>query len=124
MALLALVLLATGGAGLWAMRGGEEVAKGDGSLIAAPAAPYKVRPAEAGGMTVEGQGDASFAASEGIETSAAIDFGAAPEAPVAGTRAAPDPRKATKGSPSVEATIRDAADGPGAARASSPAGTE
>lgn len=78
---LALAILA---GGLWWLRGREAVPKGDGSLITAPVIPYKVRPSETGGMKVEGQGDAAFAASEGAEASGQLDLAAQPESPVAG----------------------------------------
>lgn len=57
---------------------------GDGELIAAPAGDYKEKPAEAGGMKVEGQGDAAYAASEGDDVNTALDLSALPEAPMAG----------------------------------------
>jgi hypothetical protein len=56
----------------------------EGELIAAPAGPYKQKPAEPGGMKVEGQGDAAFAASAGADVNAAIDISALPEAPLTG----------------------------------------
>jgi SPOR domain len=65
--------------------------QGDGKLIAAQEGDYKVRPDAPGGMKVEGQGDSSFAASEGAEANGKIDLNAAPEAPVAGAKAAPKP---------------------------------
>lgn len=39
--------------------------KPDGSTIAAPAGPYKTKPAQPGGKTFEGTGDESFAVAEG-----------------------------------------------------------
>ena len=59
-------------------------APGAGELIAAPDGAYKQKPAEPGGMKVEGQGDAAYAASAGADVNAAIDIAALPEAPVAG----------------------------------------
>jgi cell division septation protein DedD len=61
---------------------------GDGKLIAAQEGDYKVRPDAPGGMKVEGQGDSSFAASEGAEANGKIDTNASPEAPVKGAKAA------------------------------------
>ncbi|NJC32665.1 hypothetical protein GGR88_000139 [Sphingomonas jejuensis] len=90
-ALLLLGLLIAGG--LWLTRGGDAT-DGGGALIRAPQGPYKVRPADPGGMEVEGRGDASFAASEGETINGAIDLAAQPEAPVEGqvvTQAAPPP---------------------------------
>ena len=57
---------------------------GSGDLIAAPEGDYKVKPDQPGGMTVEGEGETAFAASDGKETNASIDLSAIPEAPVAG----------------------------------------
>lgn len=68
--------------GIWWMRDRSGEQQGDGSLIAAPAGDYKEKPADAGGMEVEGQGDASFAASDGAEANGAIDTSAMPEAPM------------------------------------------
>jgi len=53
--------------GIWwftnrATGGGPEA---DGSLIAAPAEPYRVRPEDEGGKTFAGTGDTSFAVGEG-----------------------------------------------------------
>lgn len=81
---LAAIALVVGGI-TW-VRGG---ASPDGAeLIAAPEEDYRVRPSEAGGMEVEGEGDAAFAASEGGSPDGRIDRGATPEEPVAGTRVA------------------------------------
>jgi len=60
----------------------------DAELIAAPEEDYRVRPNEAGGMEVEGKGDAAFAASEGGSPEGWIDRSATPEEPVAGSRIA------------------------------------
>jgi cell division septation protein DedD len=57
-------------------------------LIAAPENDYRVRPNEAGGMNVEGEGDAAFAASEGGSPEGRINRGATPEEPVSGRRVA------------------------------------
>lgn len=88
----ALIVLGLVIAGVWWLRERGAASPGNtgnGALIAADPGAYKVRPDEPGGMKVEGEGDASFAASEGAEASGRIDTGAIPEAPVAGTRAAP-----------------------------------
>lgn len=57
-----------------------------GGVIAAPKGDYKVAPdgATANGMTIDGEGDATFAASEGGDISAPIDTNARPEAPLTG----------------------------------------
>jgi SPOR domain len=64
---------------------------GDGTLIAAQEGDYKVKPEDPGGMKVEGQGDASFAASEGAEANGKVDVGSKPEVAVAGTKVAKAP---------------------------------
>ncbi|MEQ1547776.1 MAG: SPOR domain-containing protein [Chakrabartia sp.] len=78
--------------GVWWLRG-QQNPSGDGTLIAAQEGDYKVKPDEVGGMKVEGQGDAAFAASEGAEANATLDSNAMPEAPVAGTKAVVAPVK-------------------------------
>ena len=55
---------------------------GNGELIAAPEGDYKVKPGEPGGMRVEGEGDTSYAASQGDEPQGRIDPAAVPETPV------------------------------------------
>lgn len=79
--ILGLIVLgvAVGGYGWWSERGATE---GHGELIAAPAGPYKVKPADPGGMKVEGEGDAAFAASAGAEPQGRIDVGAVSEEPL------------------------------------------
>ena len=66
----ALLLLTLGAiilGGLWWVlnRGGTGGAAADGSIIAAPAEPYRTRPADPGGKVHEGTGDTSFAVGEG-----------------------------------------------------------
>lgn len=69
--------------GIWWLRNQQQGPSGDGTLIAAQEGDYKVKPDEPGGMKVEGQGDASFAASEGAEANGKVDMAAKQEAPVA-----------------------------------------
>ena len=57
-------------------------ADGEPELIAAAPGDYKVKPAEPGGMEVEGEGDTAFAASAGETPKGAIDVTKTPEAPV------------------------------------------
>lgn len=67
-----LVVAALGGGVYWVQQqlgGGPE---GDGSLIAAPAGPYKVKPADPQMAKVEGTGDASYIASQGGEPEARL----------------------------------------------------
>ncbi len=91
-ALLALGLI-VGGLFWLRERGTSEVAGGSGDLIQAPPGDYKVAPSDPGGMNVAGEGDATFAASQGVPVDAAIDISKQPEAPVAGQRA-PQPATA------------------------------
>ena len=82
-ALVALGLV-VGGVYWLKQRAGGPGASGSGpTMIAAAPGPYKVKPADAGGMQVKGQGDSSYAASEGADPNAKIDLSAIPEAPVA-----------------------------------------
>jgi outer membrane biosynthesis protein TonB len=82
-ALVALGLVVGGVYWLKQRAGGPGTASGDPTLIAAQPGPYKVKPTEPGGMDVKGQGDSSYAASEGADPNAKIDLSAVPEAPIA-----------------------------------------
>ena len=62
---------------------------GDGELIAAQEGDYKVRPDDPQARQFEGEGDASFAASEGKETTAQLGNAAETEAPIRKPDAAP-----------------------------------
>jgi hypothetical protein len=66
---------------------------GNPATIAAQPGPYKVKPPEAGGMEVKGQGDSAYAASEGADPNARIDLSKIPEAPIAKGQSAPAPAK-------------------------------
>ncbi|HYI64860.1 MAG TPA: SPOR domain-containing protein [Allosphingosinicella sp.] len=72
--------------------GNREEAGANGDLIAAPEGDYKVEPPDKGGMTVAGEGDTAYAASEGAQPKGNLNVDAVPEAPV--TRAPPAPRPA------------------------------
>lgn len=107
LAALAVIAVVIGGIFWLRSNGGND---GDGAeLIAAPENDYRVRPSEAGGMEVEGEGDAAFAASEGESPDGRIDPSAAPERPVEGRRIA-----------ASEQARPPAADGDGAASARIP----
>jgi SPOR domain len=67
---------------------------GEPVTIAAQPGPIKVKPSEPGGMQVKGQGDSSYAASEGADPNAKIDLSAVPEAPIAKPEKAPAPAPA------------------------------
>jgi SPOR domain len=74
-------------------------------VIAAQEGDYKVKPDDPGGLKVEGEGDSAIATSEGAGAgNASIDLKALPEAPVAGTKAAPG-TTVTGGSSTTVATI-------------------
>ena len=63
-------------------RDGASTSGADDTLIAAPEGDYKVKPADPGGMQVEGESDTALAASQGVAPQGQIDVGAVPEAPV------------------------------------------
>lgn len=67
--------------GLWWIQNGG--ARGQGELIAAQKGDYKVAPKNDAAKTFEGEGDASFAASEGAEPSGKVDPTRMPEEPAA-----------------------------------------
>lgn len=88
----ALIALGIVVGGVWWLQS-QKQPEGDGTLIAAQEGDYKVKPDAPGGMKVEGQGDATFATSEGAEATGKVDVAAQPEAPVAAPKApAPAPR--------------------------------
>lgn len=80
LAVLAL-LLGLGTAG-WRWWRDQPASDGTIGLIKAPPGPYKVKPADPGGMEVEGEGFASYQASEGADPNAVLNLNAVPEAPV------------------------------------------
>lgn len=65
--------------GLWWIQNGG--ARGKGELIAAQQGDYKVAPKNDGAKTFEGEGDASFSASEGAEPAGKVDPTRMPEEP-------------------------------------------
>jgi hypothetical protein len=84
LAVLALVAIGLIVGGIMWLREGLR-SPGDGSVIAAPEGPYKVPADRTGagqGMAIEGVGDATYAASQGVNVSAAIDTTHQPEQPV------------------------------------------
>ena len=65
--------------GLWWIQNGG--ARGKGELIAAQEGDYKVAPKNDGAKAFEGEGDASFSASEGAEPAGKVDPTRMPEEP-------------------------------------------
>ncbi|MDE2404690.1 MAG: SPOR domain-containing protein [Sphingomonadales bacterium] len=81
---------------------GDRVA--DGSVIPAPAGPYKTAPANPGGKTYEGTGDSSYAVSQGKNPTAHLggtEPSAAPATPAPARSAEPAPAKASPGAASA-----------------------
>ncbi|MBL9067566.1 MAG: SPOR domain-containing protein [Sphingopyxis sp.] len=76
--------------GLWWVQNGG--ARGKGELIAAQDGNYKVAPKNDGAKTFEGEGDASFSASEGAEPAGKVDPTRMPEEPAV----TPQEREAAK----------------------------
>ncbi len=105
--------------GLWWIQNGG--ARGKGELIAAQEGNYKVAPKHDGAKAFEGEGDASFSASEGAEPAGRVDPTRMPEEPAvtpqereaAATKALADkaaPAKAAAGAaPADKAKARPAA---------------
>lgn len=86
--LLALLAIAVVVGGIFWLRDRNADPADGAELIAAPEEDYRIRPSEAGGMEVEGEGDAAFEASEGGSPEGQIDSNATPEEPVSGRRVA------------------------------------
>ncbi len=95
---LALIGLVVGGLYAWQNRALE----GDGTLIAAPAGPYKTAPAPERGR-FEGEADAAVAATEGAAPVGTVDTSRLPETPTSPTPVrtaqAPAPATATMAAP-------------------------
>lgn len=95
--------------GLWWVQNGG--ARGKGELIAAQDGNYKVAPKNDGAKTFEGEGDASFSASEGAEPAGKVDPTRMPEEPAvtpqereaATAKVAADKAVAAKAKPAVVA---------------------
>jgi hypothetical protein len=102
--LAALLALGVVIGGVWWLRGQQQGPSGDGTLIAAAEGDYKVKPDDAGGMKVEGEGDSVFAASEGAEASGKVDMAAKTEAPIIPAKTEKMPAPAPK--PVIAATSK------------------
>ncbi|ASY44800.1 MAG: SPOR domain-containing protein [Pseudomonadota bacterium] len=109
--LLGLALIGVVVAGIWWLqnRNGPGAA-GEGQLIEAPADNYKIAANEADAKKFDGEGDASFAASEGVPRDGRIDASRVPEAPITKTAPAPTgtkPAVPAKPAQSVTARVAD-----------------
>lgn len=111
--LLGLLLLGAIVGAIWWVKDRQDSSVSGGRLIASPIGDYKV-PANEAGAKFDGEGDASFAASEGVERDGKIDVTRMPEVPVtaggtagagAGTAAKAD---AAKPAAKVSAKVADA----------------
>lgn len=109
--LLGLILVGAVVAGVWWVqnRNGANLA-GEGQLIAAPPQDYKIAANEADARKFDGEGDASFAASEGVARDGRIDPSRVPETPMAKGTPAPTgtrPVVPVKHAQSVSAPVTD-----------------
>lgn len=86
--LLAVVVVS--GTFFWLGRQNAADSGGAPELIRAAPGPYKVRPADPGGLDVAGESETAFQTSAGQDTDAELDLDAVSEAPVA--RPAPPPK--------------------------------
>lgn len=106
----AVALLAAVVGGIWwfTHSGTDPELVADGSVVPAPAEPYKTTPANPGGKTFDGTGDLSFAASEGQSRTPVIggagEDGAAPAASTA-------PAASQAPAPAASASVAPAASG-------------
>lgn len=97
--LLALALLGLLGGGAWWLLSRSDGPVPDGSVIAAPAEPYKTRPADPGGKQHAGTGDTSFAVGEGQRREARLAEATPTVAPAPPAPPAPTARAATSPNP-------------------------
>ncbi|HEY9091068.1 SPOR domain-containing protein [Parasphingorhabdus sp.] len=88
--ILALALLAAIVGGIYWMQNRNTMGlSGDGSLIEAPKGDYKIRPSDPQVREFEGDGDASFAASQGQVTTGKLGTAPVVEAPIKNDETAP-----------------------------------
>ena len=107
-----LLLIGTVLGSLWWMQNGG--ARGQGELIAAPAGDYKVAPKNDASKTFEGEGDSSFAASEGAEPAGKVDPTRMPEEPAVTPQERDDAAKAAKKAAADKAAAAKGKDKPAA----------
>lgn len=121
--LLGLILIGLVVGAVWLIqnRNGGGLSGGEGTLIAAPKDDYKIAAKEADAKKFDGEGDASFAASEGVVRDGRIDPTRVPEAPIAKTAPAPaQARPAAPARPGQSVTARVADETRAAPAASAP----
>ena len=91
LAALLIVLLAgalVAGTFFWLGQRDAEIA-GPPELIEAEPGPYKVRPADPGGLNVAGESETAFQTSAGEDQDSQLDLSAVPEQPIAPPKAEP-----------------------------------
>jgi hypothetical protein len=93
----------------WLGRQNAGEVAGAPELIRAEAGPYKVKPADPGGLDVAGESETAFETSAGHDTDAQLDLSRAPEAPVAPPKAEPAPKPAETAKPATTETETPAA---------------
>lgn len=104
--LFGLALIGVVVAGIWLIQNRSGGAGGEGKLIAAPEGDYKIPAKEADAKKFDGEGDASYAASEGVARDGRIDPTRVPEAPITPTGAAGGARPVVQGKPAQSVTAR------------------
>ncbi|SDC72515.1 Sporulation related domain-containing protein [Sphingomonas sp. YR710] len=97
---LLIIVMLVGGY-LWLHGRSQMAASGDGSVIKAPDAYYKERPASPGGMDVGSGDEIVYSASKGNEVQSVIDVNGAAETPVNVDRKAPAPVPAASAPPAA-----------------------
>ncbi|UZW53968.1 SPOR domain-containing protein [Sphingobium sp. JS3065] len=104
--LFGLVLIGLVVAGVWLIQNRSGGVGGEGKLIAAPAGDYKIPAKEADAKKFDGEGDASYAASEGVARDGRIDPTRVPEAPITPTGGSGTAKPVVQGKPSQSVTAR------------------
>lgn len=104
---LGIVALGAVVGGIWwaSNRGADPELVADGSVIPAPAEPYKTPPENPGGKTFDGTGDSSFAVSEGQNRPAQLAGAAPSAAPAAAPAPAATEAPAGPAAPKAVATV-------------------
>ncbi len=109
LAAIAVVLLAAAlvaGTLFWLGRQGSTGGSGAPELIRAEPGPYKVKPADPGGLDVAGESGTAYATGAGEETDAELDLSAVPEEPIA--RPQPQAPQVAAGQPQPAAPAKPA----------------